>query len=297
VLIALDNVRADEGCETTMNLLAVLSAAGVPRSFVHAATAPDLTPEAADRALARLAGVSLVTFSVDGSVVTAHRLVMRVIRENLTADGSLTAVCLAAFWLLDGEARTRWPNWHEDRTAVRDLIEQIMSLSESASSCPAGSDLDIRIYGLRHWALMFLNTLGDSLAQAIAVGESLLADRERVLGRDHGNTLTTRNGLATAYQAAGRTGEAITLHEQVLTGFERTLGPDHPQTLTSRNNLATAYQAVGRTGEAITLHEQTLAIRERTLGPDHPDTLQSRNNLATAYHTAGRRKDAEKLQS
>ena len=46
---------------------------------------PALAPEVADRALARLAGASLLTFSVDGSAVTAHRLVMRVIRENLAA--------------------------------------------------------------------------------------------------------------------------------------------------------------------------------------------------------------------
>ena len=36
-----------------------------------------------DRALARLAGGSLLTFSVDGSSVSAHRLVTRVIREQL----------------------------------------------------------------------------------------------------------------------------------------------------------------------------------------------------------------------
>ena len=51
--------------------------------------------------LARLAGVSLLTFSVDGAAVTVHRLVMRVIRENLAAVGPLTVVCLAAARLLD----------------------------------------------------------------------------------------------------------------------------------------------------------------------------------------------------
>ena len=89
-----------------MDLLAVLSAAGVPRSLVYAAArdglpgrdepVPALAPEIADRVLARLAGASLLTFSLDGSSVTAHRLVMRVIRENLAASNSLTAVCEAA---------------------------------------------------------------------------------------------------------------------------------------------------------------------------------------------------------
>ena len=79
-----------------MDLLSVLSPAGVRRSLLHAAAAAGLPgrdgqlrawAEAADRVLARLAGASLVTFSVDGTVVTAHRLVMRVIRENLAAVG------------------------------------------------------------------------------------------------------------------------------------------------------------------------------------------------------------------
>ena len=99
-----------------MDLLAVLSAAGVRRSLVHAAAGeglagragplPALAPEVADRVLARLAGASLLTFSLDGSAVTAHRLVMRVIRENLAADDTLTAVCEAAARLLDGLAES-----------------------------------------------------------------------------------------------------------------------------------------------------------------------------------------------
>ena len=38
--------------------------------------------------------------------------------------------------------------------------------------------------------------------------EQTLADRERVLGPDHPDTLQSRNNLANAYQAAGRTGES-----------------------------------------------------------------------------------------
>jgi hypothetical protein len=38
--------------------------------------------------------------------------------------------------------------------------------------------------------------------------EQTLTARERVLGPDHPDTLTSRNNLAVAYQAAGRTEEA-----------------------------------------------------------------------------------------
>jgi tetratricopeptide (TPR) repeat protein len=97
------------------------------------------------------------------------------------------------------------------------------------------------------------------------------------------DTLNSRNSLAAAYLAAGRSAEAIPLFEQILAVRHRTLGPDDPETLISQNNLATAYQDAGRTAEAIRLYELNLEIRERLLGPDHPSTLNSRGNLAAAY--------------
>ena len=305
VLLSLDTVRAgDQGgaCAAVMDLVAVLSAAGVRRSLLHAAAqegladregpVPALEQEMADRVLARLAGTSLLTFSLDGSSVSAHRLVMRVIRENLAADGALTAVCQEAARLLDGLADSLRERWHQDRAATRDLVEQIMALDESATRCPPSSDLDRRMIRLRLWATLFLANLGDSTAQAIMLGERLVADQERVLGPDHPDTLTARNNLAVAYQDAGRLDEAASLHEQALAARGRIQGADHPDTLQSRDNLALAYRAVGRLDEAISLHEQALAARERVLGPDHRNTLNSRNNLALAYRAAGRLDEA-----
>ena len=309
VLLSLDAVQAGDetgACGAVMQLLAVLSAAGMRRSLIHAAgreglpgregPLPGLAPEVADRALARLAGASLLAFSVDGSTVSAHRLVTRVIRENLATGNALTVVCEAAARLLDGLVESLRESWHEDRAAARDLVEQIMALYESSAKRPADSGLDGRMIWLRGWAVSFLNELADSPAQAILIGERLVADQERVLGADHPDTLTSRNNLARAYRDAGRMDEWITLQEQTLAARERVLRPDHPDTLISRNNLAVAYQDAGRTDEAITLHEQTLAAIERALGPDHPDTLTSRNNLAKAYRAAGRTGEAITLQ-
>ena len=307
VLLALDAVRAGDGsgvCGTVMDLASVLSAAGVPRAVLHAAgqagalskeneAAGGVGPEVVDEAVGRLAGSSLLTFSTDGATVTAHRLVMRVIRERLARQGRLAAACQAAATVLQARAGSLQQAW-QDRLARRDLVEQILAVHEHAAvfSGEDGSDLTLAVLGLRGWALWFLNELGDSAAQAIAVAEPLLADQERVLGPDHPDTLTSQNNLAAAYRAAGRAAEAIALHERTLADRERVLGPDHPDTLQSRNNLALAYRAAGRAAEAIALHERTLADRERVLGPDHPDTLGSRNNLALAYEDAGRAAEA-----
>jgi tetratricopeptide (TPR) repeat protein len=305
VLLSVETVRAGadgRACGAVLDLLAVLSPSGVRRSLVHAAAAAGLPgregtltalkAEAADRMLARLAGVSLVTFSLDGTTVTAHRLVMRVIRENLAAAGQLTAACQAAARLLGAQNATLTERWHQDRAAVRDLVEQITVLAEAADRCPADDSLDRAITGLRWSALWYLNELGDNPLQAIAIGERLAADRDRLLGPDHPDTLASRNSLAIAYQDAGRTAEAIALEEQVLVAYERVLGLYHPSTLSSLGNLANAYQAAGRTADAITLDVQTLAAYERVLGPEHPSTLGSRSNLAAAYQDAGRTAEA-----
>ena len=241
-----------------------------------------------DEALGRLAGSSLLTFSTGGGTVTAHRLVMRVIRERLARQGRLAAACQAAAAALQARAGSLEQAW-QDRPARRDLAEQILAVHEHAAvfSGEDGSDLIQAVLRLRGWAVWFLNDLGDSAAQAIAVGEPLLADLDRVLGPDHPDTLASRNNLAAAYRAAGRFAEAIALHERTLAGRERVLGPDHPATLNSRNNLAAAYQEAGRFAEAIALFERTLADMERILCPDHPRTMTVRGNLAAARASQG----------
>jgi hypothetical protein len=141
ILLSLQYVStADDGssCRAVMDLLAALSPAGVRRSLMHAVAAQKslgragealvgLPPEVADRVLGRLAGTSLVTFSVDGSSITVHRLVMRVIRESLAARGALATVCAAAADALDRLAGSLTGTWHQDRLLVRDLVEQIMA--------------------------------------------------------------------------------------------------------------------------------------------------------------------------
>jgi len=223
VLLALDAVRAGDGtgvCGVVMDLVSVLSAAGVPRAVLHAAgqagvlggpeqagepeQAGGVPPEVVDEALGRLAGSSLLTFSTGGGTVTAHRLVMRVIRERLARQERLAAACQAAADALDARAGSLEQAW-QDRPARRDLVEQILAVHEHAAPFAGepGSDLTVAILRLRGWALWFLGDLGDSTAQAIQVGEPLLADQERVLGPDHTGTLASRDDLAAARAALG----------------------------------------------------------------------------------------------
>jgi tetratricopeptide (TPR) repeat protein len=152
----------------------------------------------------------------------------------------------------------------------------------------ADAPLTRMLLRLRLMALDYLIQLGDSVPQAIVLGEPLIPDLDRILGPDHPDTMNARNGLATAYHAAGRTADAIPLVRQTLATRERLLGADHPSTLASRNNLASAYRAAGRPAEAIPLFEANLAACERLLGADHPKTLASRHHLDLARQESAR---------
>lgn len=305
VLLSLEALRAADQsgvCTGVMEIMAVLPGTGVRRELLHAAGQAgvlarprhrsQVSAELVDQALARLVERSLLVVSVDSHAVIAHRLVMQVVRNGLVRRGRLAAVCRAAASVL--ETRAAALAGSPDRAAVRDILEQVTALRENVAGSAAEGDDELAraLLSLQFWALYDLNELGDSASQAIAVGNRLVADSERLLGPDHPDTLTSQNNLAVAYQEARRPAEAIPLFERSLAALERRLGFDHPDTVTTRNNLAVAYRDASRPGEAIPLVERALAALERRLGPDHPDTVTTRNNLAVACQEAGRPAEA-----
>jgi tetratricopeptide (TPR) repeat protein len=303
VLLSLAAIRAADKtgmCTRVIEIMAVLSAAGVRRELLHVAGRAGVLAsgghrvEAAlvDRALEWLSDRSMLTFSLDGQTVMMHRLLAQVVRDGLVRRRRLEAVCWVVASVL--EARAIAVAGSQDRSAVRSIPQQVAALLDHTAEL--GEEADEELAGillrLRFIALYHLIELGDSAQQAIAVGEPLTADLELMLGPGHPDTLNSRNSLAAAFLAAGRIADAIRLFEQTLVLLQRQLGTDHPDTLTSQNNLASAYQDAGRVAEAIQLYEQNLAVRERLPGPDHPSTLNSRGNLAAAYLAADRVADA-----
>jgi tetratricopeptide (TPR) repeat protein len=305
----------------------LLYEAGRGRDLIPFERPAELIPSLVDGALARLAERSLLSFSVDGETVIAHRLVMRVVRDGLASRDRLVSRCATALFVF--RRRVHALGRSPDRRSVTEIAEQVTALWDSTAA--SGCDVDEwteALLELRLWVLYHLNDLPDSTQQAIAIGEALTADLEKALGPDNRSTLNASINLANAYHDAGRTDEAVTLHKKTLAARQRLLGPDHPDTVASQNDLALAYSgagrvteaiplfeqalaaqrrqwppdhpevlcsldsAAGRVSEAIRVHEQTLAARYKVLGPDHRDTLASQHNLAQAYQRAGRLDEA-----
>jgi RNA polymerase sigma factor (sigma-70 family) len=306
VLLPLATIRSADKtgiCARVMAIVSVLSAAGVRRELLYIAGRAGLLAngghrvEAAvvDQALEWLSDRSLLTFSLDGRTVVTHRLVAQVVRQGLIRGRRLGAVCWVAASVLEAHAIAVAGS--QDRSAVRRIPQQVTALDNTAELAgEIDEELAEILLRLRFIALYHLIELGDSAPQAIAIGEPLTADLERLLGPGQPDTLNARNSLAAAYLAAQRVLDAIPLLERNLVVLQRELDPDHPDILTSQNNLASAYQDAGRFEEAIRLYELTLIAREQELGIEHPSTLASRSNLAAAYLAAGRLAEAVWLQ-
>jgi hypothetical protein len=129
VLLGLDSVAGDMRglCTDIVDLVSLLSAAGVSRTLLHAAGHAGalrgagirrrlglhrrgqdggFTPRQVDEALERLSSASLLTISGDGSTVVAHRLIMRVARERRVQDGSLAALGSRTWELLSDVSKS-----------------------------------------------------------------------------------------------------------------------------------------------------------------------------------------------
>ena len=155
-------------------------------------------------------------------------------------------------------------------------------------------DDDPAVLTARGYLARSLVRLGRS-ADAERIYRELLADRLRVQGEGHIDTLATRHDLAAALGVQGRFSEAEQLYRQLLAADYRLRGPDHRETLAARSNLARMIGMQGRYAEAEALSRQVLDAQRRVLGPDHPDVLASRQNLARLAGKAGRYAEAEQM--
>jgi hypothetical protein len=128
-------------------------------------------------------------------------------------------------------------------------------------------------------------------AGAIAAFENLLADRLRIHGPDHADTMATRGSLANLRGPGHRAG-AVAAWEQLLADRLRVQGPDHADTLATRRSIATWRAAAGDQKGAVAALEELLSDHLRVQGPDHGDTLATRMALALQRGAAGDRPGA-----
>ena len=114
--------------------------------------------------------------------------------------------------------------------------------------------------------------------------------RERVLGPEHPDTLTSVNNLAALLRIKGDYAQAEPLYRRALKGRERILGKNHPDTLESVNNLALLLSDKGDYAQAESLLRRLLlgliAI-SRAIGREHPHLYACFGNYVACLQRMG----------
>jgi len=165
IMLSFDAVTgADLGtlCSTLLCVISLLSPDGVAREVLYLGGDTGIfaaDSSAIDGALARLADASLLSFAADGAVVTAHRLVTRVLRERADHDGRLTELGLQTIELLDSWQKSIGEAW-QARSESRDLVRQVSALTSQFTPQPGESNTVRKLLGLRHHAQSCLTELG-----------------------------------------------------------------------------------------------------------------------------------------
>ncbi|WP_326789577.1 serine/threonine-protein kinase [Streptomyces sp. NBC_00151] len=159
---------------------------------------------------------------------------------------------------------------------------------------PAPTTESVTALAGRHNAGLSLGRLG-RWTEAGEVHRSVAAERERLLGPDHPDTLASRYEVGFTLSRTGHPGEALGEYAHVAQARERVFGVDHPDTLAARQEMAYVLGQLGRHVEAHQAYTSVLAARERAMGPDHPDTLRCRHNLAFNLSRLGRLEDSYRM--
>lgn len=124
---------------------------------------------------------------------------------------------------------------------------------------------------------------------------AVAAERARLLGRGHAETLASRYEVGFALNRTGRAADALVEFTHVAEARERVLGADHPDTLAARQETAYTLGQLGRHLEAHQIYTAVLAARERLMGAEHPDTLRCRHNLAYSLSRVGLLEESYRL--
>ncbi|KAH7396341.1 heterokaryon incompatibility protein-domain-containing protein [Pyrenochaeta sp. MPI-SDFR-AT-0127] len=127
------------------------------------------------------------------------------------------------------------------------------------------------------------------------VNRQLLEQRERLVGKEHPDTIWSMNELARALNGQGKYAESEQIDQEALLLSQKVLGKEDPNTLTTMDNLARVQGRQGKYAEAETMHRKVLELSTKVMGALHPDTLICRSNLAQVLSSQGKHTEATSM--
>jgi tetratricopeptide (TPR) repeat protein len=183
------------------------------------------------------------------------------------ADGEETLLILAN----RANALKALGRYDEAEAGYRRVIDTLLRAKETPGS---NETRLIHTFNL----LELLNERG-RFAEAATLGEELLGESARVLGREHIVTLEARDALGVTALGRGDAEAAEVLHRSAFAAKQKVLGDDSPYTATARYRRALALARLGRSEEARAELEAAVDTRRKVLGAEHPDTQAAERAL------------------
>jgi tetratricopeptide (TPR) repeat protein len=260
----------------------------IPRDMLSSPPALELfeghDPSLSDRLLmSRLYGEivrnGLAQVDQRTDTLTMHRLIQRVLRDELTTEQQ-DAMRERAHAVL-GQANPPDPDESDNWRRYAELLPHLWpTKAEESENRP-----------VRQWicdTVRYLWRSGDP-DTAISTAERVLASWLPRFGEDDALVLRLRTELGNALRDKGRLPEAYEVTRDAYERGSRILGADHPYTLGAAMGLGADLRGVGRYDDAMVSDRETLRRAQRVFGDSHPRTLAAANNLAVSEFLSGNR--------
>jgi tetratricopeptide (TPR) repeat protein len=267
-----------------LSFMCVLDRQGIPEFLLHDGTN---RLDFEDR-LRPLIDFSLVSTQLDNHTFEMHRLVQLATKRWLASHSELAGWERKA---LQKMARVYPFGEHKNWGICGELLPHSKAIL--AYMVESKGDI-LNQASLLHNTAEYLHTRGE-YAAAEEMHRRALEGKEKVLGKEHPDTLASMNNLAEVLRDQGKYEQAEKMHQLTLKRKEKVLGKEHPDTLMSMNNLALVLDSQGKHDETEEMHRRTLEGKEKVLGKEHPLTLTSMNNLALVLDSLGKYDEAEEI--
>lgn len=278
-----------------LSLCAFLHPDAIPIEFITQGAeylGPALQQVAADATeLNETAGIlinySLLRRDPETQVLTIHRLVQAVLKQNMRAEVYERWVKRAILSVNATFPSGEFPNWdrceyylpHVQVCATL-IDQQHLVFAEAAS--------------LLHRAGDYLRRRSN-FSEAEALLQQALAIREQIFGPDHPITAETVNALGVTIYAMGHFDEAEQLLRRALAIREQQSGESQLAVAETLYYLGELYDSLGRLKEAEACYLRALAIRRQLPGSSQLDIASILVYLTSVYFEQNRLDEAEAL--
>ncbi|KAI4193680.1 MAG: hypothetical protein LQ350_008211 [Teloschistes chrysophthalmus] len=234
-----------------LSLMSFFDRQGIPEELITSRYEENKSTMDFEEDVKVLQSFSLIALGIKTDVFEMHRLVQFAIRKWLEQRQELEK------WkeryiniIADAFPSGRYENWGRCQTLFphAELVMEYRPIEESF---------------LQRWAAVLGNAAWYAAEQgsydnAEQMNRRALDGYEKVLGKEHPETLTSVSNLASVLQDQGKYEEAERMNRRALDGYKKVLGKEHPNTLTSVSNLALVLQDQGKYEEAEQMNRRAL---------------------------------------